>query len=82
MFQFAAIVNINLAVVNLLPFPALDGGYLALILLEARGGKKLPKEVEQTVMACGLLLLMATGVAPHHQGHVQPGWALGLEERG
>jgi len=63
-FQFAAIVNINLAVVNLLPLPALDGGYLALILLEAvRGGKKLPKEVEQTVMTGGLLLLMATGVA-------------------
>lgn len=63
-FQFAAIVNINLAVVNLLPLPALDGGYLALILLEAlRGGKKLPKEVESAVMASGLLLLMATGVA-------------------
>ena len=62
-FQFAAIVNINLAVVNLLPLPALDGGYLALILLEAlRGGKKLPKEVESAVMASGLLLLMATGV--------------------
>ena len=63
-FQFAAIVNINLAVVNLLPLPALDGGYLALILLEAlRGGKKLPKDVETAVMTSGLLLLMATGVA-------------------
>lgn len=62
-FQFAAIVNINLAVVNLLPLPALDGGYLALIFLEAvRGGKKLPKEVEAAVMASGLLLLMAAGV--------------------
>ena len=62
-FQFAAVVNINLAVVNLLPLPALDGGYLAFILLEAlRGGEKLPKEVESTVMTSGLLLLMASGV--------------------
>ena len=63
-FQFAAIVNINLAVVNLLPLPALDGGYLALILLEAlRGGKRLPKDVETAVMTSGLLLLMVSGVA-------------------
>jgi RIP metalloprotease RseP len=62
LFQFAAIVNINLAVVNLLPLPALDGGYLALLAVEAvRGGVKLPKEVEQTIMASGLLLLMAAG---------------------
>ncbi len=60
--QFAAIVNINLAVVNLLPLPALDGGYLALIALEAaRGGAKLPEGVEQGIMASGLLLLLATG---------------------
>jgi hypothetical protein len=33
LFQFAAIVNINLAVVNTLPLPALDGGYLALLIV-------------------------------------------------
>jgi len=62
MFQFCAIVNINLAVVNMLPLPALDGGYLALLALEAvRGGQKLPEKFEQGVMASGLLLLMAMG---------------------
>lgn len=46
--QFCAIVNINLAVVNTLPLPALDGGYLVLLALEAlRGGKKLPEKFEQ-----------------------------------
>lgn len=46
--QFCAIVNINLAVVNTLPLPALDGGYLVLLMLEAiRGGKKLPEKFEQ-----------------------------------
>ena len=62
-FQFASIININLAVVNLLPLPALDGGFLALLALEGvRGGKKLPVEVEQTIMGSGLLLLIASGV--------------------
>ncbi|KAJ7525299.1 hypothetical protein O6H91_17G044700 [Diphasiastrum complanatum] len=64
LFQFAAIVNINLAVVNLLPLPALDGGYLALIALEAaRGGKKLPTKLEQGIMSSGVLLLFALGFA-------------------
>ena len=40
LFQFAAIVNINLAVVNALPLPALDGGFLALLLAEAIRGRK------------------------------------------
>jgi len=47
-WQFCAIVNINLAVVNTLPLPALDGGYLVLLAVEAlRGGKKLPENFEQ-----------------------------------
>lgn len=62
-FQFASVININLAVVNMLPLPALDGGFLALLALEAaRGGKKLPVEVEQTIMGSGLLLLIVSGV--------------------
>lgn len=63
LFQFAAIVNLNLAVVNILPLPALDGGYLALILLEAvRGGRKIPDVVEKGIMSSGLLLLLGTGM--------------------
>lgn len=63
LFQFAALVNINLGVVNLLPFPGLDGGYLALAAVEAaRGGKKLAKEVEGGIMGGGVLLLLGTGM--------------------
>lgn len=62
LYLFAAVVNINLAVVNILPLPALDGGYLALLLLESlRGGKKLPQDVEQGVVTSGILLLVALG---------------------
>lgn len=61
LFQFAAILNINLAVVNILPLPALDGGYLLLLLVEAVRGKRLPQNVENAVMASGLLLLTGLG---------------------
>ncbi|CAN6834273.1 unnamed protein product, partial [Brassica oleracea] len=51
LYQFSALLSINLAVIILLPLPALDGGTLALILLEAvREGRKLPVEVEQGIM--------------------------------
>lgn len=63
LYQFCAIVNINLAVVNTLPLPALDGGYLLLLLLEAARGKKLPEGLEQGVMTSGLLLMMVLGVS-------------------
>ncbi|CAK8575681.1 unnamed protein product [Lathyrus sativus] len=63
LYQFAAILNINLAIINLLPLPALDGGTLALILVEAaRGGRKLPIEVEQRIMSSGVMLVLILGL--------------------
>ncbi|CAL5226212.1 g9051 [Coccomyxa viridis] len=62
LFQFAAILNINLAVINILPLPALDGGYLALLVAEAVRGKKLPQGVEQGIMASGFLLITGVGL--------------------
>ncbi|KAG8387022.1 hypothetical protein BUALT_Bualt03G0209900 [Buddleja alternifolia] len=63
LYQFAAILNLNLAVINLLPLPALDGGTLALILVEAvRGGRKLPLEVEQRIMSSGITLVLVLGI--------------------
>lgn len=63
LYSFAAVVNVNLAVVNVLPIPALDGGYLLLLFIELlRQGKKLPREVEATYMASGFLLLTGLGV--------------------
>eukprot|EP01025_Chloroclados_australasicus_P031857 TRINITY_DN3226_c0_g1_i1.p1 TRINITY_DN3226_c0_g1~~TRINITY_DN3226_c0_g1_i1.p1 ORF type:complete len:496 (-),score=34.84 TRINITY_DN3226_c0_g1_i1:251-1681(-) len=61
-FQFASLVNLNLAVVNILPLPALDGGYLLLLAIEGLRGKKLPQKVEQGVTASGFLLLMMVGI--------------------
>jgi membrane-associated protease RseP (regulator of RpoE activity) len=63
LFQFAAVINLNLAAINLLPLPALDGGTLALILIEAaRGGRKIPREVEQGIMSSGILVVLMVGM--------------------
>ncbi|KAL3509769.1 hypothetical protein ACH5RR_029170 [Cinchona calisaya] len=63
LYQFAAVLNLNLAIINLLPLPALDGGTLALILIEAaRGGRKLPLELEQQIMSSGIMFVIILGI--------------------
>ncbi|MFN3361949.1 MAG: RIP metalloprotease RseP [Pseudanabaenaceae cyanobacterium] len=61
--NFAAIISINLGIVNLLPLPALDGGQLLFLLVEAlRGGNPLPKEIQENVMQGGLVVLLSIGM--------------------
>jgi membrane-associated protease RseP (regulator of RpoE activity) len=62
LLNFTALISINLAVLNLLPLPGLDGGHIAFLILEAICGKRLPKEVEERVMQTGLALLLGLGV--------------------
>ena len=61
LFQFGAVININLAIVNLLPLPALDGGFLFLLIIEAIRGKKMQKETEQSITGAGVLFLLISG---------------------
>ncbi|QDZ21722.1 membrane metalloprotease [Chloropicon primus] len=63
LLQFMVIVNINLAVINTVPLPGLDGGYLALLLAETvRGGKRLPENVESAINQSGFFLLFVLGI--------------------
>jgi membrane-associated protease RseP (regulator of RpoE activity) len=62
LFQFAALISINLAVINILPLPALDGGQLAFLLIEGVRGKPLPLEFQQNIMQTGLVLLLGLGI--------------------
>jgi len=58
-----AILSVNLALVNLLPFPALDGGRLMFIVLEwLRGGKRLDPRKEGYVHLVGIALLLGVFV--------------------
>ncbi len=62
LFNFTALISINLAILNLLPLPALDGGHILFLLLEAVRGRKLPNQIEERVMQTGLVLLLGLGV--------------------
>lgn len=59
MLNFAILLSANLGVLNLLPFPALDGGRLVFLLVEAVRGKPIPPEKEGIVHMIGMVLLMA-----------------------
>jgi len=62
LFQFAALISVNLAIVNILPLPALDGGQLVFLLLEAIRGEPLPTKIQENIMQTGLLLIMGLGI--------------------
>ena len=59
MFNIAMLLSINLGVMNLLPIPALDGGRLVFLLIEAIRGKPVPVEKEGIVQLAGFVLLFA-----------------------
>lgn len=62
LFPFTAIISINLAIINILPLPALDGGQLVFLLIEALRGKPLPNRIQENVMQTGLVLLLGLGI--------------------
>lgn len=53
-----ALISINLAVVNMLPLPALDGGRTILLILEAIRRKPIPQKYEIAINTAGFVLLM------------------------
>ncbi len=61
--ELAALISVNLGVMNLLPFPGLDGSRLLFLLLEAIRRKPVRKELEGTVHLVGFVLLMGLMVA-------------------
>ena len=59
---FAASISINLAVVNSLPLPALDGGQLVFVLAEAVSGRKIDQRLQESVNAGALLILFLISI--------------------
>lgn len=60
LLQFTAVLSVNLAVINAVPFPALDGGRILFLIVEKLRGRKLPETAEQVAntIGFGLLLLL------------------------
>lgn len=58
MIIMSVLLSVNLGVMNLLPIPALDGGRLVFLVIEAVRGRALPQEKESMVHFLGFVLLM------------------------
>ena len=56
--QFAAILSINLGVLNILPFPALDGGRLLFVFIEKIRGRKITPKTEAIIHNSGFIFLI------------------------
>ena len=56
--MFTAVISINLAVINLVPFPALDGGRLLFLIIEAIKGSPIRPQVAQIANTIGFALLI------------------------
>lgn len=63
LMQFVALISVNLAVLNILPFPALDGGRAAILLIERLRRKPLARRVEEGINAAGFAVLITLMVA-------------------
>ena len=56
---FIGLLSVNLAVLNVLPFPPLDGGRIAVVLVEAVRRRRLPAEREALIYLAGFAVLIA-----------------------
>ena len=59
LLQFTAMLSLNLAIINLLPLPALDGGHFLILLIEAITGHKLGKTAMQNIQKIGVAMILA-----------------------
>jgi len=57
--SLVSLLSLNLAILNILPIPALDGGRLFFILIEALVGRKVPQKYEAYAHAIGMAILLA-----------------------
>jgi regulator of sigma E protease len=61
--QFTALLSINLAIINALPFPALDGGRLLFLVIEKIKGSPVSQQIEKSIHTAGFVLLILLMIA-------------------
>lgn len=57
-FHFFGVLSVNLAIINLLPFPALDGSRILFLAWEAATKKRIKPEIEQKILSFGMMFLI------------------------
>jgi regulator of sigma E protease len=67
LLSFTALISINLAVINLVPFPALDGGRLLFLLIEKIKGSRIKPEIANwaNMIGFGLLMVLMVFITYH-----------------
>jgi regulator of sigma E protease len=58
LFEFMALLSLNLGILNLLPFPVLDGGHLLMLSIEGIVGREIPIKVKMIIQQAGMALLI------------------------
>jgi regulator of sigma E protease len=54
-----ALLSVSLAILNILPFPALDGGHLMFLVYEGIFRREIPAKVKMGLQKAGMVLLLA-----------------------
>lgn len=67
LLSFTALISVNLAVINLLPFPALDGGRILFLLIEKIKGSRIKPKISNMInmIGFGLLMLLMVVITYH-----------------
>ena len=55
---FLALLSLSLAIMNIMPFPVLDGGHLVIILIEGIIKREIPIKIKMAIQNTGLVLLL------------------------
>jgi len=58
LLNLVALISLALVVVNIIPFPALDGGRLVFVLVEGILRRKIPQSIERNVNFAGFIILV------------------------
>ena len=59
LLMFTAFLSLNLGILNLLPIPMLDGGYIILLILEGITRRRMPKQALRVIQTVGMVILGA-----------------------
>jgi regulator of sigma E protease len=63
LITFLGIISVNLAVINFLPIPVLDGGHMVFLLYEKLRGRPAPRRIQEAATYIGLALILCLFVA-------------------
>jgi regulator of sigma E protease len=74
LFQFMAMLSVNLAILNLLPIPMLDGGHIFIMLLEGLARRDFSLRVKERLLMAGFVLVMTLMVTVIYNDLMRIDW--------